>query len=228
MSCTAADAPQVDVNQQHAVNHAVYGRDGLPNPQGKLQEALHRMRTWHGGGACCRRTRVCLLLPHRQSLHCYRCSILGEIQLRHEILIQRPHRRHIILRITAHAHPGFRLLLFNLTSDAFQKARLLREHPSEQHSKHVAYTLWCAWVCTVLGGCRWGVAGCCVLCFLFCACVPLLTVRMLCSSYLCSGFYCATPDAYSALCLVLHCAAPLDVSKSLTVVHTPKHLHACQ
>ena len=39
---------------------------------------------------------------------------------------------------------------------------------------------------------------------------------MLCSSYLFLGFFCATPDAYSALCLVLHCTAPLDVSKSLT------------
>ena len=28
----------------------------------------------------------------------------------------------------------------------------------------------CTWVCAVLGGCRRGVAGCCVLCFLFCAC----------------------------------------------------------
>ena len=55
------------------------------------------------------------------------------------------------------------------------------------------------------GGCRLGVAGCCVLCFLFWACVPQLTVCMLCSSYLCSGFFGANPDAYSALCLVLHC-----------------------
>ena len=73
----------------------------------------------------------------------------------------------------------------------------------------------CTWVCAVLGGCWQGVAGCCVLCFLFCACAPLLTVCMLCSSYLCSGFFSATPDTYIALCLVLHCAAPLDVSKSL-------------
>ena len=83
--------------------------------------------------------------------------------------------------------------------------------------------LWCfgafyrcrrTWVCAVLGGCRRGIAGCCVLCFLFCTCVPLLTVCMLCRSYLSSGFFCATPDAYSVLCLVLHCAAPLDVSQS--------------
>ena len=39
---------------------------------------------------------------------------------------------------------------------------------------------------------------------------------MLCSSYLCSGFFSATPDAYSALCLVLHCTAPLDVRELLT------------
>ena len=39
---------------------------------------------------------------------------------------------------------------------------------------------------------------------------------MLCSSYLYSGFFRATPDASSALCLVLHCTAPLDVSKSPT------------
>ena len=76
----------------------------------------------------------------------------------------------------------------------------------------------CTWVCAVLGGCRRGDAGCCVLCILFYACVPLRTVCMLCSSYLCSGFFSATPDTYSALCLVLHCAAPLDVSKSLTRV----------
>ena len=56
---------------------------------------------------------------------------------------------------------------------------------------------------------------CRLLCFLFCVCVPLLTVRMLCSSHLCFGFFSALPDAYSALCLVLPCAAPLDVSKSL-------------
>ena len=55
---------------------------------------------------------------------------------------------------------------------------------------------------------------CRLLCFLFHALVPLLTVCMLCSSFLCSGFLSATPDAYSALCLVLHCTAPLDVSKS--------------
>ena len=60
------------------------------------------------------------------------------------------------------------------------------------------------------GRCRW-------LCVVFpvWACVSLLTVCMLCSSSLCSGFFSATPDAYSALCLVLHCAAPLDVSESL-------------
>ena len=46
-------------------------------------------------------------------------------------------------------------------------------------------------------------------------CVPLLTVCMLFSSCLCSGFFGATPDAYGALCLVLHCAAPLDERKSL-------------
>ena len=74
------------------------------------------------------------------------------------------------------------------------------------------------WVCAVLGGCRQSGAGCCVLCFLFCACVPLLTVWMLCSSYLSSGLVCATPAAYSASCLVLRCTAPLDVSGS----HTPK------
>ena len=44
-----------------------------------------------------------------------------------------------------------------------------------------------------------------------------LTVCMLCSSYLCSGFFSATPDAYGALCLVLRCIAPLDVSES----HSP-------
>ena len=87
----------------------------------------------------------------------------------------------------------------------------------------------CTWVCAVLGGCRRGVAGCCVLCFLFCACVPLLTVCMLCGSYLCSSFFSATPDACSALCLVLHCTALLDVSKSHNIVakyrdHTPEIL----
>ena len=76
--------------------------------------------------------------------------------------------------------------------------------------------------------CAGGVpAGCCrllcVVCFLFCACVPLLTVWMLCSSYLYSGFFCATPDAYSALCLALHCTAPLDVSKSLTRMARQHH-----
>ena len=81
----------------------------------------------------------------------------------------------------------------------------------------------CTWVCAVLGGCRWGDAGCCLLCFLFCAWVPLLTVCMLCNSYLCSGFFSATPDAYSALCLVLHCTAPLDVSKSLTRMAQQHH-----
>ena len=70
---------------------------------------------------------------------------------------------------------------------------------------------------------RWGVAGCCVLCFLFCACVPVLTVCMLHISYLCSGFFSSTPDAYSALCLVLHCAAPLDVSTSLTRIAQQHH-----
>ena len=74
----------------------------------------------------------------------------------------------------------------------------------------------CTLVYAVLGECRRGVAGCCVLCSCFFACVPLLTVCMLCSAYLCSGFFCAAPDACSALCLVLHCTAPLDVSKSLT------------
>ena len=47
----------------------------------------------------------------------------------------------------------------------------------------------------------WGVAGWAlpvVVCFLFWACVPLLTVYSLCSSYLCSSFLSATPDAYSA------------------------------
>ena len=72
----------------------------------------------------------------------------------------------------------------------------------------------CTWVCAVLGACRRGVAGCYVLCFLVCACLPMLTVCMLCSSYLNSGLFCALPDADSALCLVLHCTAPLDVSKS--------------
>ena len=67
----------------------------------------------------------------------------------------------------------------------------------------------------MLGGCRRGVAGCCVLCFPFCACVLPLTVCMLCNSFLCSGFFCAAPGAYSAFCLVLHRPAPLDVSKSL-------------
>ena len=74
----------------------------------------------------------------------------------------------------------------------------------------------CTWVCAVLGGCWRGDAGCCVLCFLFFACVPLLTVCMLCGSYLCSGFFRAAPGAYSALCLVLRCTAPLDVSESHT------------
>ena len=81
----------------------------------------------------------------------------------------------------------------------------------------------CTWACAVLGGCRLGVAGCCVLCFLFWACVPLLTVCMLCSSCLCSGFFSAPPDAYSALCLVLHCTAPLDVSHSLIRMAQPQH-----
>ena len=61
-----------------------------------------------------------------------------------------------------------------------------------------------------------GVAGCCVGCLLFCTCVLLLTDCMPYSSYLCSGFFCATLDAYSGLCLVIHCTAPLDVNKSLT------------
>ena len=53
-----------------------------------------------------------------------------------------------------------------------------------------------------------------VVCCVSCTCVPLLTVVcVLCSSYLYSGCFCATPDAYSALCLVLHCSALLDVSK---------------
>ena len=52
--------------------------------------------------------------------------------------------------------------------------------------------------------------------FLVCACVPLLTVYLLCSSCLCSGFFCATPDAYSALCLLLHCTAPLDVCNTIS------------
>ena len=81
----------------------------------------------------------------------------------------------------------------------------------------------CTWVCAVLGGCLRGDAGCCVLCFLFCAFVPLLIVCMLCSSYLCSGFFSPTPDTYSSLCLVLHCTAPLDVSKSLTRMAKQHH-----
>ena len=60
-------------------------------------------------------------------------------------------------------------------------------------------------------------------CRLLCVVFPVLcvcaatTVCMLCSSYLCSGFFSAPPDAYSALCLVLYCTAPLDVSKSHTL-----------
>ena len=81
----------------------------------------------------------------------------------------------------------------------------------------------CTWVCAVLGGCRRGDTGCCVLCLLFCACVSLLAVCMLYSSYLCTGFFSATPVAYSALCLVLHCTAPLDVSKSLIRVAQQHH-----
>ena len=43
-------------------------------------------------------------------------------------------------------------------------------------------------------------------CYLQCACSVVPTW--------CSGFVCATPDASRALCLVLHCTALLDVSKS--------------
>ena len=71
------------------------------------------------------------------------------------------------------------------------------------------------------GGMPGGVASCCVLCFLCCTCVPLLTVCMLCSFYLYSGLFCATPDACTALCLVLHCTAPLDVSKSHSSCYHP-------
>ena len=46
-----------------------------------------------------------------------------------------------------------------------------------------------------------------------------ITVCVLCSSFLCCGFFCATPDVYSALCLVLHCTTQLDVSNPLS--------HAC-
>ena len=63
-----------------------------------------------------------------------------------------------------------------------------------------------------------GAGGCCVLCFLFCACVQLLSVCMLCSCYVCCGFSCAPPDASSALCPVLHCTARLDVRHPLTVI----------
>ena len=90
----------------------------------------------------------------------------------------------------------------------------------------------CTWLCAVLGGCRRGVAGCCVLCFLFRACVPLLTVCMLCSSYLYSGFFCATLDAPRALRLVLHLTAPIDVSKSLNQtslrIEPPQTWYNCQ
>ena len=38
----------------------------------------------------------------------------------------------------------------------------------------------CTWVCAVLGGCRRGVAGCCVLCFLFwCMCAAPYSVHAL-------------------------------------------------
>ena len=91
--------------------------------------------------------------------------------------------------------------------------------------RRVGASYWCrcTWACAVLGGCRWGVAGCCVLCFLFCACAPLLTACMHCSSYLYSGFFRTTPDASGALCLVLHCAAALNVRKSL--IQMPQQHH---
>ena len=90
--------------------------------------------------------------------------------------------------------------------------------------RHVGASYWCRckWVCAVLGGCQRSFAGCCVLCFLFCACVPLLTACMLCSSYLYSCFSCATPHAYSAFCLVIHCTARC---KQITICHVPTALY---
>ena len=72
--------------------------------------------------------------------------------------------------------------------------------------------------CCVLswGGAGGVVAGCVALCFLRCECVLLLPVRIRVTATSCPGCVCSTSDASGALCLVLHCTAPVDVSVPLT------------
>lgn len=52
---------------------------------------------------------------------------------------------------------------------------------------------------------------CRLLCFVFpVLCMCAATCSLLCSCYLCSGFFCAAPDTCCDLCLVLRCTDQLD------------------
>ena len=105
-----------------------------------------------------------------------------------------------------------------------------KEGEGESHKSTIEYKtrgnpLARMWVCAVLGGFRQGVAGCCVLCFLFCDYVVLLTLCILCSCYF--VLLLMPLVLYAPCCIVL-----LDVSSPPTRMvqlhhHENPSQHSC-